>query len=621
MMCTSEVYPQENRRIGPAGCWESVMANSSLLSRSTRPLLLGYGIAFLSVAAATASMVLLEMRWQGSAPISLLLLVIIGTTWFRGMKPGLLAGALSLLSFWYVYLPLTGAQHHELLQIGRLVSLAGLAAYVVWITATERREADALRRAVDTIPAMVWITGPKGDVEFFNRRWLDYSGGPLPEALKQPENAIHPDDRGRALEKWRHALVAGEPYEDEMRLRRGDGRYRWFLVRSVPLRDASGAILRWYGTSTEIEDRKRAEEALRESQELLRLVLATLPVGVAVMDHEGDVVSSNAAADRIWGRPLIVSGSERRAESKGYWHGSGKRIGADEWASFRALHGGETSLNELVDIDAFDGKHKIMQNSAAPIHDAKGAIMGVVVVNEDVTERVRAEEGLRDSARQLQRLSRRLLAVQEEERRHLARELHDEFGQILAAVSLHLQVAKAGCAEPAQASLDESAALVKRAGAQVRSLALELRPTMLESAGINATLRWLSEQHQNRTGVPTRVEGKLGDEVTGDLAVACFRVVQEALTNVARHAQAREVRIQLADTGHAVEVAIHDDGVGFDVNKTQEESGDGAHLGLIGMRERVQILGGRLEVESQADRGTCIRVSLPLPEPVAEPLA
>jgi signal transduction histidine kinase len=241
----------------------------------------------------------------------------------------------------------------------------------------------------------------------------------------------------------------------------------------------------------------------------------------------------------------IARGPERWAQSKGRWHDSGKSIAPSEWASARALSAGQTSLNELIDIETDDGKQKTIQNSSAPIRNTDGLIIGAVIVNEDVTKRECAETALRESAKRLQYRSRRLLTVQEEERRHLSRELHDEFGQLLATITLHLHAAKAVAGEGAQPGLEESMALLQRAGAQVRSLALELRPTMLETGGLEAALRWLAEQHQQRTGITTQVVGHVSD-VSGDPAIAAFRVAQEALTNVVRHARAQHVWIELS---------------------------------------------------------------------------
>lgn len=353
------------------------------------------------------------------------------------------------------------------------------------------------------------------------------------------------------------------------------------------------------------------EKTLGESQQLLEQVVAAMPVGVAVTDRQGDIVLANAASTRIWGDTAIVSGRERWARSKGFWHDSGRRIEASEWPSVQALTQGKTTLNELIDIENFRGERKTIQNSTAPLRNAAGLIVGAVIVNEDVTERVRAEEALRQSAEWLHNLSRRLLEVQEEERRHLARELHDEFGQLLATITLHVHTARRLAAAGAQSTLDECMALLQRAGEQVRNLALELRPAMLETDGLDATLRWLAERHQQRTGVAAEVVGHVG-AVSASVAIAGFRVAQEALTNVARHARARRVWIELTRTDRAMELVIRDDGVGFDVTSTLKKAPAREHLGLFGMRERGEILGGRLDVDSQPGMGTRIRLSLPL---------
>ena len=371
--------------------------------------------------------------------------------------------------------------------------------------------------------------------------------------------------------------------------------------------------------SLKFTGRKRAEKAVGESHELLRLVLATLPVGVSVTDRSGDIVLANVAAKLVWG-DLIASGQERYARTTAFWHASGKLIAPTEWASVRALREGKTSLNELIDIETFDGQRKTIQNSAAPIRDADGLIVGSVVVNEDVTERVRAESALRESTDRLQHFSRRLLTVQEEERRHLSRELHDEFGQLLVGITLHLQAAKSLASEEARSRLEECVLLIQQAGTQLRSLVLELRPTMLESAGLAPTLRWMAKQHEERTGIATQVAGELSD-VPSDLAIACFRVVQEALTNVIRHARARHVWIEFSQTEVALNLAVRDDGLGFDVARTLEQAPNYGHLGLLGMKERVQILGGDFEVDSESGRGTRIRISFPAAASFRAPLS
>src|ERR1700737_4705284 len=137
-----------------------------------------------------------------------------------------------------------------------------------------RESEENLRLIIDTIPTMASTLRPDGSVDFVNKRWQSYMGISLEEGIAQPTRVMHPEELPRVMEKWRAGMAAGELFEDEMRLRRADGEYRWFLVRTVPLRDDSGNILKWFGTCTEIEDRKQAENALRSSFDELRALAA-----------------------------------------------------------------------------------------------------------------------------------------------------------------------------------------------------------------------------------------------------------------------------------------------------------------------------------------------------------
>jgi len=446
-----------------------------------------------------------------------------------------------------------------------------------------------------------------GDDHAKDARFEDYAG------------AVHPDDRAYAAAQHERLLKEGGAVELEYRVVWPDKSIHTLVGRALAVRDAGGKTVRVYGTNVDITERKRVEEAMRRSQELLNLVLETLPVGVAVTDQTGDIILSNPASFRIWGEKMIYSGKERWVRSTGYRHDSGERVAPERWPSVRALRDGEITPKELIDIDAFDGRRKTIEASAVPIHDGRRQIAGAVIVMEEVTERVRAEEAVQESADRLQQLSRRLLVVQEEERRHLSRELHDEFSQLLATVNLHLQAAKSASGRAAQPSLDESIALLQRAGAQMRSLALDLRPMLLETAGLDATLRWLADQHQQRTGTVIQVTGHVGD-VPGEVAVACFRVVQEALTNVVRHAGAQHVWIELSQSDGLLKLVVRDDGAGFEVATVLERAVGAGNLGLIGMRERVEILGGSLAVDSEPGHGTRIRVSLPVSDTSRMPL-
>ena len=128
-----------------------------------------------------------------------------------------------------------------------------------------RRSEDQLRLVIDAIPTMAWSVRPDGAVDFVNKRWLDYAGMSLEEEIQEPNRPIHPEDVARVVNQWQADMTAGRSYEAEMRLRRADGEYRWFLVRTEPLRDKPGNVIKWYGVSIDIEDRKQAERSLREA--------------------------------------------------------------------------------------------------------------------------------------------------------------------------------------------------------------------------------------------------------------------------------------------------------------------------------------------------------------------
>jgi PAS domain S-box-containing protein len=203
---------------------------------------------------------------------------------------------------------LPSPEHVQLIDMA--VQMARVAIEAKHIEEALQRSEDRLRLVIDTIPTMVWSVLPDGAIDLVNQRWLDYTGFSFEKALKEGNHIVHPDDLPGILEKWSVDKAAGNPCEYELRLRRADGEYRWFLVRTVPLRDRQGNIVKWYGTSFDIEDRKRAEDTLRrnqaffvaEAQRIGRLLETQAP-GDLPLHPSGDEVA--AAADRgdAAGRP------------------------------------------------------------------------------------------------------------------------------------------------------------------------------------------------------------------------------------------------------------------------------------------------------------------------------
>ncbi len=223
-----------------------------------------------------------------------------------------------------------------------------------------------------------------------------------------------------------------------------------------------------------------------------------------------------------------------------------------------------------------------------------------------------AEARLQTSTRQLKALSQRVLQAQEQERRRIAIELHDELGQSLTAIKINLQLGER-FKDKAPADLySENIRIVEEALQQVRHLATGLRPSMLDDLGLAPALKWMTEQSASRGNFQVdfhheRTQVRLASEIE----TACFRIVQEALTNISRHANARRVDITLTHQGPDLLLTVRDDGVGFDLSAMRERAQAGGSLGLLGMQERATLLGGQLDVMSALGQGCTVTLRCP----------
>ena len=232
-------------------------------------------------------------------------------------------------------------------------------------------------------------------------------------------------------------------------------------------------------------------------------------------------------------------------------------------------------------------------------------------------ERDRLFEAINQQSEQLRALNQKLTEVQEAERKQLARELHDEMGQALTAISINLatiaQELPATCSDGLLERLNESKTLADQTLEQIRELSFDLRPAMLDDLGLAPTLRWYVKRFEKRVKISVTLEvGSLKERLPVNIETTLYRIIQEALTNVARHAQATHVHLELRRRGSSVVAHIRDDGCGFDMTQVLDQDTSTSGTGLLGMKERTVLLGGIFKIHSEPGAGTQISVEIPM---------
>lgn len=516
-----------------------------------------------------------------------------------------------------VFAPSSGDPDAQYLAVvARATDLASIAVER-HLTELELRESERrFSTAFYANPAVMTIArAADGRFLYVNDAFVQLSGYSRGEAIGQTalDLGLYADPSQRPLPM--ELLAQGRLHltEGKIRTKSGEIRYLACSQERVELQGEECLLQ----IAIDITGRKQAEDALRRSEGLLRLVLDAIPVGVAVMDPDGGILLANPASTRIWGGPLIRGGPERYAATTGWWHDSGRRIEADEWASVRAISKGDVSLSEVIDIETFNGRRKTIQNSAVPIRDTHQTIVGAVVVNEDISARKAAEDALEASANQMRALATRLMRVQDDERRRIAQTLHETTAQDLAGLKMLLAgLARSGLAvsDADRALLLESIDLAERSMSGVRTLSYLLHPPFLDENGLLSALRWYAKGFADRSGIAVDLDlpatfGRLPQ----DVETALFRVVQESLINTHRHAQSASASIRLTAAADLLTLEIEDRGRGMspDVLSSVTIRGGAPGVGIAGMRERLEQLGGRLNIES-SDRGTTIRATVPL---------
>jgi PAS domain S-box-containing protein len=443
-----------------------------------------------------------------------------------------------------------------------------------------------------------------------NQRYVDILGYTTDELRALTfKDYTHPEDLPKDLLEFQK-LAAGRirTYSMEKRYIRKDGRIIWVNLTVAGLAQPGEKPLNCLAVVEDITERRQAEDRLRRSEEKFKALFDLAPVGVAFLDSRLNIVDCNPELERmsrLSRGELLGAAWQRRT----FLNSDGSPRLPGERVSDRAVT--EKRLVKSIETGAVLDSGEIVwaEVSVAPltVPDARG-----VVIMHDITKRKRAAEQLEKANRLLRVLSRRRVQVQEDERRHLARELHDQIGQALTAIKISVQSAKRSKKrDRIEANLDKAAAVLDQLLVQVRQITLDLRPAALDDLGLGPALRLVLHDYARRTGWHIRFVGDPNlERPDPEVETACFRIALEAMTNIVRHAHAQKVWLELHNAADSLHLIVRDDGVGFDAADAEKRV-ERDRLGLVGMRERAIAVGGGFECKSRPGRGTEVHALLP----------
>jgi PAS domain S-box-containing protein len=531
----------------------------------------------------------------------------------------------------------------------------GRAIQVVVRDITERKRTEAALRASEERLTLafagaqegVWDWNLETGAVVYSPRWkqmLGYADEEIEPHVRAWQGLLHPDDRARA-DQLNESVRRGAPtYEGEFRLRHKDGHYIHVLSRGLPVRrEAGGPVVRIVGTHFDLTERKRAEAALGESEERLTLAFAGAQEGVWDWNLEtGAVVYSPR-----WKQMLGYADEEIEPHVRA-WEGL---LHPDDRPRAHQLN-----LSVMRGERTYEGEFRLRHKHGHYIHvlsrgfpvrrEPGGPVVRIVGTHFDLTERkqteeilrgvyqdlearvrertaelaranasLRAEMGERERAERARtELLTRLVFAQEDERRRIAREMHDQFGEQLTALGLRIGMLKDACAGRAELGeqLEALEAVARQLDRDVDLLVWELRPTALDDLGLRAALANYVRNWSKRVSISAELHasGLLDDRLASEAETTLYRIAQEALTNVAKHAQAENVDVILERRSDHVLLIVEDDGVGFDPG---DACTTGQGFGLQGMQERAALVGATLQIESAAGKGTTILVRMAAP--------
>jgi PAS domain S-box-containing protein len=496
---------------------------------------------------------------------------------------------------------------------------------------TERKEAagriaeaeEKYRALVEQVPAVIYLEGVDGHLIYGSPRLHDLLGVTAEEVIADPElwdTMVHPDDAASVAADDSEAERTGDAWHKEYRTVAKDGRVVWVRDDAVLVRDDDGNQLFWRGVMIDVTERKEIEIALRAAEDQYRQIVEQVPAVIYIQDLDGNIIYLSPQYERLFGYT-----AEERMADRTIWTGrihpdDRERVLAEDEQTYET----GSPFNMEYRLHTKDGRLLWVQDSSVLVYDEDGEPRFWQGVMVDETALKRTQEELTDSLQRLERISEerrlllaRLVDAQERERTQIASDIHDDSVQVITAVGLRLHALRRQLTDPQQvALLDRLDRTVTDAVARLRRLMFDLRPPALERDGLaTAVESWLS-QAASDSGFDYRVIDHLKEEPPENERVTLYRICAEALSNIRKHAEASSVVVTMETVDGGVLIEVQDDGVGFDVPASEQESEDG-HIGLSAIRERCRMSGGWCRIESERGKGTTVRFWIPRLEAVA----
>ena len=544
-----------------------------------------------------------------------------------------------------------GSRHLVMWSNTALLDHEGSVEYMIGtgVDITERKKAEEelrkLSRAVEQSPATVVITDSEGTIEYVNPKFVQLTGYPAAEAIGQNPRILKSGKQPREFyqELW-ETITRGEEWRGEFHNKKKNGDFYWESASISPIKNEEGVITHFVGVKEDITERKRAEEALRESEERYRDLYENAPNAYfSISAVDGSVLRCNSAALQMLGynketitrmkvldfyadMPHGISKAKeilKRVQAGKSIHDvelqMKRKNGLPIWISL--------TVEPLIDQDGIVIESRSMVINISERKQAEEALRKAhdeleqrveertVELKQEIKERKQAEEALRESENHLRHLSSQLLAAQENERKRIALELHDSIGQTLSALKFSVENSlrqmgdnNAGTSAGASKTIIP---LIQQSIEEVRKIAMDLRPSVLDDLGILATISWFCREFQTiYSGI--RIEQQIDiqeDEVPDPLKTIIYRVLQEAFNNIAKHSKADLVRLSLRKTDGMIALAAEDNGLGFNLEDVLSVESSKRGLGLASMKERTELSGGSFSIVSTRGKGTIIRAT------------